>query len=304
LKHIVENLRDIKRSDFLNDDKSTCYKFFKNCIVFMTKDGVTVRDYASYDNKLFHDYKFINYEFKSGFKKRLSNDGKWIEFVSLASTSYGRAMECASYLIHDFKSSDTSYIIGLTEECENPKNGGGAGKNLFMNLLGNLISIKSVPGEQVKLDERFLQQWDGERVYSLSDVPKRFNYMFLKELITGAGTNKKLWSNIQVIEPEDMPKFAFYTNFSFSITDGALARRGRTIEFTDLFTRSKGVDLSFAEKYNHPNGLFPENRYFERGANVDTCWTEYDWDCFFYDVFDAMTLFLSRGCKIPEATLS
>jgi len=149
------------------------------------------------------------------------------------------------YLSHQFKDETVSYITVLTESCPDPKNGGGSGKNIFCSLFGHTTTFKSIPGTQVRYDEKFMQSWNGERIFCISDPDKKFDFIFLKEPSSGPGIVKKLFKDEFTVPVEDMPKFIIPTNYSFEVKDGGLRRRIIYIEFTDFFTKAGGVDVHF-----------------------------------------------------------
>ncbi|MGK3946568.1 hypothetical protein ABK046_50445, partial [Streptomyces caeruleatus] len=80
-----------------------------------------------------------------------------------------------------------------------------------------------------------------------SDVPKHFDFAFLKEMTTGEGIMKKLFKNEYNVPVEEMPKFIVLTNYGVDIKDGGVARRVKPgiIEFTDFFTHCGGIDVHF-----------------------------------------------------------
>ena len=52
-------------------------------------------------------------------------------------------LSCIGYLAHEYKDETAAYIIVLTEQCENPKDGGGAGKNVFSELFRILLLLRA-----------------------------------------------------------------------------------------------------------------------------------------------------------------
>jgi hypothetical protein len=128
-------------------------------------------------------------------------------------------------------------------------------------MLKYATSVKNLPGSQVVLDKDFLQSWDYEKVLSISDVPKKFDFLFLKELSSGNGINKKLFKNISTVDVGDMPKLLVSTNYSYEVSDGGLRRRIIPIEFTDFFTKAGGVNTHFGK-------MFP------------TDWSSEDWQAY------------------------
>jgi hypothetical protein len=177
------------------------------------------------------------------------------------------------------------YIIVLTEQCEDPKQGGGSGKNIFASLLGHSTTFKNIPGTQVQFDEKFLQSWNYERILSISDVPKKFDFVFLKELSSGSGMLKKLFQNQQTVPVQKMPKFIISTNFSYEVSDGGIRRRIRPIEFTDFFTRCGGVN-------EHFGAMFPSD------------WNQYEWLAYDNICIKSIQSYLVVKGKLPDKVLT
>lgn len=275
----ISRLRELRREDVLRDTKESCYKVYQNGILHITKEKIELLD------------KVPLLIWKSSIKKRNYNNsetGRYIEFLKMA-TDYDvnreYIMSCIGYLSHEYKDETTGYIIVLTEQCEDPKDGGGAGKNVFSSLFRETTTFTGKPGEQVSYDEKFLQSWNGEKIFCISDVPKNFKFSFLKELSTGSGLIKKLFKNEREVIQEDMPKFLIQTNYSVEITDGGLRRRVKIIEFTDFFTRAGGVDVHF-------NAYFPND------------WSEEDWAGYDGLMANSVQLWLRNGRKIGKSVLS
>jgi hypothetical protein len=254
-KHAIERLPLLDENSLLKDTRIVCYKFYENGFVKVEKNKSELLDYKDLTGLVFYS-KIQKRNFQFG-----NIAGKYLEFLQLAcryneNTEY--INKIIGYLSHEYKDSTTGYIIVQVEECPDPKNGGGSGKNLFVSLLGYTTSYCSKPGDQVKFDERFLQAWNGERLFNVSDVPEKFTFSFLKELSTGDAILKKLFKDELIIKCADMCKFIISTNYSYETKDGGLKRRIIPIEFTDFFTKEGGI-----------------NKYF--GANFPDCWNEEDW---------------------------
>jgi hypothetical protein len=156
---------------------------------------------------------------------------------------------------------------------------------VFSSLFKFTTTYKNIPGTQVQFNEKFLQSWSGQRVFSISDVPKRFDFVFLKELTTGSGILKKLFRDEVALESKDMPKLIISTNYSYEVTDGGLKRRIIPIEFTDFFTRQGGVNAYF-------NAMFPED------------WSAEDWSGFDTIIVQSISAYLAANGRLSPAPLT
>lgn len=268
--------------EIIRDSAAICFKFFLNGFLAITSEGVTLCDYGSVQGLVWADsIRPREYRFNE-------EGGKFLKFVRLSTRFTENAdyiMKIIGYLAHDHKDETTGYIIVMTEECPDPRQGGGSGKNLFCSLFENCTSYMGIPGAQVKYDEKFLQSWGGQRVFAISDAPKHFDFSFLKELATGNGIVKKLFKDEVSLTVGEMPKIVVQTNFSYEITDGGLKRRIKALEFTDFFTKQGGVDVYFG-------------CYFPDG------WTGDDWAGYDTFIAECIRLWLAGGRKIEAPALS
>lgn len=281
----IASLPKIDRSQFLNDTRTSCYKFFKNGYIQITPIEIFYKDYDK-------DFPKDKYILSTKVKQReyhLKETGKYSEFLQLATNWTEQAnyiKTVIGYLCHEYKDETTGYIVVLTEVCADPLDGGGSGKNIFCNLLSQSTSVHTVNGSQVSYDSDFFQSWNHERVMVISDVPKNFSYEFLKEPATGSFILKKLYENKIEIPVEDGPKFIIPTNYSYENTDGGLKRRIIPIEFTDFFTKAGGVDVYF------------------NGCHFPTGWSTEDWYNYDTIIIDSIQTWLCSSMKLSAATLT
>ncbi len=270
----------------LKDTKSSCFKFFEDVWIEITAYGVNEYSYDELGDR------FIWEKFIQNRKFRYSDGGKYVDFLEKA-TGYGadadinKHVECiVGYLAHNYKDATMGYILVLTEQVEDPIHGGGSGKNIFCNLMELTTSVKTVPGVQQKFDEKFLQTWDGERVYVISDVDKRFNYINLKEPSSGKGKMKKLYKDEVIIPLQLMPKFVVITNYSYELEDGGLKRRIVPLEFTNFFTLSKGVDTYYG------------------GMHFPNDWSDEDWAGYDGMIIRSIQTWMRSGLKFSDFFLT
>lgn len=236
----ITRLRILDITLILQDGPDFAYKFYSNVYVYITRDGTTVNSYESVKG-LIWSHKVL----KRDWTTEAPQQFKYLEFLHYAIGHSPQLQKIIGYLSHDFKDENTGYIITLVEKCPDPKQGGGSGKNIFGNLLRHTTTVCTIGGEQIQYNEKFLQAWNEERIFFIADAPKKFNFLFLKELSTGYGIVKKLYKNEQSLSPNDMPKILVNTNYSYDVSDGGLKRRILPLEFTDFFTKCGGVDVHF-----------------------------------------------------------
>jgi hypothetical protein len=267
-------------SQILCDTANTCHKFYQNGYLTIDATSITFCEYDTLSDKLIWADKVQPRNYNRG------AGGRYEQFLQHAiDTDLTHTRRVLGYLAHDYKDSATPYIIVLTEACENPKDGGGSGKNLFCTLLKYTTTFHNKPGDQFKPDEKAFQSWTGQRIFCISDAPKSFNFLFLKEPSSGSFIYKRLHKDEVTIEPADGPKFIIQTNYSYEVTDGGLRRRIIPIEFTDFFTRAGGVDAHFGM-------LFPDG------------WTVEDWAGYDNLIAESVQDWLKANRRISAPTLT
>lgn len=271
---ILNELRIIKSG------KTVSFKFYRNCVVKITAQAIEQIPYAKLnpDNLIWSD-TIQDRDFSP------SPQGIYIDYLQKALVNYQSALPVIGYLAHEYRDETMGYIIVLTESVPNPMDGGGAGKNVFCNLLKLTTSYVSRPGSQTKLDEKVFQSWNGERVFGISDVPKNFDISFFKEPATGSFIYKKLYKDEVSVDVEEGPKFVIQTNFSYKVTDGGLARRIIPVEFTDFFTKAKGLDAHY-------------NTHFPGG------WSAQDYAGFDHIITTGIQKFIQAQCKLSPEQLT
>lgn len=281
-KFTVERLPILDPYKIVVDDRRTCFKFYKNGWLAITEDGYELHPYETIHG-LVWEHEMQNRDFNEG------AGGLYIDFLNKAldfEKYTDHVKKVLGWLSHHYKDETTGYIIALTEACPDPKQGGGSGKNLFCNLLKMTTSYTSINGAQVKkYDEAFLQSWNGERLFCISDPKKDFDWSFLKEFATGVGVIKKLWKDHKSLDVSELPKMLVATNFSYEISDGGLKRRIIGLEFTDFFTRCGGVDRYYGK-------MFPGD------------WSVDDWAAYDTLIAQSVQLWLKSGLKLTQVGLT
>lgn len=277
----ISRLPIIKKSDILSDDAKTAYKFYRDVVLVITADGVFKWQYQELN-------KLVKYDLVQQRDFHVSPTGKYIDYLRLAvdyDNNQDYVEKILGYLCHNFKDETTGYIVVLTESCPDPKSGGGSGKNVFGALLKGATTYINRPGAQVRLDEKLLQSWRGERVMAISDVPQSFDWAFLKELSSGSGILKRLYQNEIDVDVSDMPKFIIQTNYSYDAVDGGVKRRIIPLEFGDYFTRCGGIDAHF-------------------GCHFPGGWDADDWAGYDYTIIKSIQTWLKSNRKLSAIQLS
>lgn len=278
---LIKRLKPLDASKLLKDGRDFSYKFYLNGYLFISKDEITLFDYSMLNDSLIWENKIVNRNWEF-------TDNKKCHYVEFINNSIGKSNFTKSiigYLSHDFNEEGKGYLIVLTDQVEDVKEGGGTGKNLFSSLFKYTINTFELSAEQMKFDSSFMQSWSNQRLFIISDAGAKFNWNFLKNTITGNTQYKKLYQDEIQIDFEDMPKYIISTNFSVPMDDGGINRRIRILEFSPFYKVNLGVDV-------YHKGMFPE------------IWTEEDWKG--YDVFIAECLqtYFNNSGRIEQVKIS
>lgn len=286
-KFSISRMPMITEDAILKDDKDTCYKFFQNGVIKITSTDLTALFYTDLPADKFvlaekiqpRDFALNENEDKGLYHRFLSLCTDW-------KTNQNHIKKVLGYLSHEYKDETTAYIIVLVEQCHNPKDGGGSGKNVFTNLLNKTTSLHTKNGAQVsEFNEKFFQSWSGQRLMCISDVPKNFQFNVLKEASSGVIEWKKLYKDPVEVSADLAPKLIVLTNFSYEVTDGGLKRRIIPIEFTDFFTKSGGIDTHF-------------------GVHFPAGWSAEDWNGYDTLIMECIQEWLQAGRKLTAAPLT
>lgn len=309
-KFELSQLSYLDQNNILNDTRNVCYKFYQNGFILINKDGYSLQPYELIEDKLIWHEKIqqrefipssLNYSLAGDTNSSVPDDGSsrgdglYISFLNLScnlASNRTHVMKVIGYLAHDYKDSTTAYIITLVEQCADPKDGGGSGKNLFCELLSHTTTIKTVAAAQKRSADHtnILQSWNGERLFIFSDPKKDFDFEVLKEFSSGVATVKKLFKDERSASNKELPKFIIPTNFSFEITDGGLKRRTIAIEFTNFFTVNGGVKKYFNKNFPDSNGLGD--------------WSPEDWQEYDHFICESIQQWLKSDLELEPIELS
>jgi hypothetical protein len=280
-KKLIKRLNLLDNSLILKDERMKSYKFFSNGYISITANDIVFFEYSTLGDYLIWDCKIVNRNWSFIVDKNCL----YVEFInnSVKMSNYSKLI--IGYLSHDFNEEGKGYLIVLTDQVEDIKEGGGTGKNVFSSLLKYTITTFDISAEQMKFDSSFMQSWQKQRLVIISDAGEKFNWYFLKNIVTGNTQYKKLYQDEIQIEFSDMPKFLISTNLSVPMKDGGINRRIRILEFTPFYKENIGVDV-------YHNGMFPE------------IWTDNDW--IGYDTFIAECLqdYFKNSCQIDQIEIS
>lgn len=277
----ISRMRTLETDNVIVDTQTECYKFYNDIAIRVTASGIRKMRYEDLEGLVWAN-KILDRDYPLD---ETVSSGLYRQFLENSTGYNDNVKNVIGYLTHDFKSSAAGYIVVMTERVLNPKEGGGSGKNIFGDLLRNMVTIKSVPGSMIKFDDSFFSAWNYERILFLPDIPKRIDWTFLKNVATDEIFVNKKFVQQFTVAPEDGPKLLLNTNYSYDDIDGGVRRRVRPIEFSDYYTLKGGVDVVHGK-------MFPQD------------FNKEDWADFDRTVLDCIRLNLERNGKLELVELS
>jgi len=291
-KFTITRLPILDTNLILESTKEVSYKAYNNGYVRITKNGYSLVGYEGLDKLIWkHMIQDRNYVECSEDESRNGLYWKFLDKAIIGGVS-NYLLKLIGYYSHDYKSTRTPYIAVLCETCDNPDNGGGSGKNVFTNLLRFTSSVLNKPAKGIKFDDTMLRTRKQERILSINDAEKDFDYLALREFSSGEGEVGKKYEQERTISNKDMPKPIVNTNYAFNPFAPGLKRRLIPAEFTSFFIDCGGVDVYFGVDFPSENN------------DTDHGWDEKEFIYYDYIVLHSIMEFLNAGCKLKPNELT
>ena len=279
-EYMVSILPELNTKRILCSNPAASYNFFPNIILEITAKEKREIPYSEKPDSLIWAHEVLEkpWKYVSPEEQKKSMYGDYLSKATLASYEYIQLI--IGFLCCGYKSKGESYLIALLEPTD-ASLGGGTSKGFFVKILSYWTSVLVRNGIAVRKDiDQLLQNWNGELVVHLSDLPKGINLSHLKNLVSDDSQLKKLYKDLLNIALEDMPKFVVSGQFGLNIEDdGGVKRRVRMVPFSGYF---HGHD-SLRKDY---------------GGDLPDIWTEHDWNGYFSIIADAVQTYL--GVKAIE----
>lgn len=272
--------------DFISDTPECGYFFFRNGVVQVFANEITLKPYSDFDQHVWEssiipmDFTPVNHEEllkSSDFMKFLFD----LSVTENSEQSSGRFISLASavgYLIHRHKDPATTKAIILMDVYVNGQPNGGSGKTLLINSVGKVRKLSTIDGKKYDQREWFaLSSVDLDSgVLLFDDVEKNFNLEQIFPLMTTGMLVRQKYKNHVFIPFEKAPKVAITTNYAINGTSNSFRRRMFEYE----------VSLTYSADYS-PRDKFRHNFFDD--------WTAEQWNLFYNTMFQCLQVFLKNG---------
>lgn len=266
--------------EFLKDTKDEAFFPFKNGVVVVAKNAITLRSYGEL-GKVVWKTQVIDHFIVLEEDIELSKI-EYFRFIERISDNdqerYIYALGLIGYLLHNYKDPSRPFSVILAEETEKEANGGGTGKGIFVKALGYLLNIVRVDGKNFKFDKSFaFQRVDLDtRILAIEDTRRNVDFEGFYSIITEGITVEKKNKDELFIPYKDSPKVMFTTNYTIPNSGNHAKRRQKVLEFSSYFGPTRTPEDEFGHK------LFDD-------------WDKDEWNRFYNLMFEAVQGYLDFG---------
>ncbi|GEO04197.1 hypothetical protein AAE02nite_18610 [Adhaeribacter aerolatus] len=240
----LENLPFLKKP-FLKDNASTCYRFYLNGFVGITKSSINLKSYDELPGYI-RQSQIIQRQFVSIEEKEVKEKSEYYQFckkvVSGDEERFQVLIHAQGYLTHQFNPRTTPVAIILYDKE------GRAGKGIIGQALSHINSVLKIDGRNADINNRFMLQryTQGIGIIHIDDAdPKRFPFgRFLTWLTEGFEVEQKNKGSVFVPFAE-APKFYITSNYVFEGTTASHAGRRVEIELDAFYSLSFTPAMDF-----------------------------------------------------------
>jgi hypothetical protein len=253
--------------DFLEDKQELAYFPFRNGVVEVRKDNISLRSYGEL-NKYVWKTQVIDSHIYIDQDKLEAEQIEYYRFIHLVSnksqerTIYGLTL--IGYLLHKYKDPSRPFSVILAEETENEASGGGTGKGIFVKGLGFLNNLVRVDGKNFKVDKNFaFQRVDLDtKILAIEDTRRNVDFEGFYSIITEGITVEKKNKDELFIPFKDSPKVVFTTNYTIPNSGNHAKRRQKVFEFAPYFSPKHSPEDEFGHKLFDDWDIDEWNRFY------------------------------------------
>jgi len=225
--------------DFKEDTADSCYLYFKNVAIQVSKGKITEIDYLDLSGHLWRKH-IIDRDYKPNPFEGCIYE-RFIQLIAGDDQNrYNSFRSVIGYLLHSYKTSADNRAIILNDEEISEHPNGGSGKGLFCAAIGYLKRVGTLDGKQFEFGKSFAYQTIGAdtQVLVFDDVKKNFAFENLFSLVTEGITLEKKNKDAIKLPIQKSPKIVITTNYTIGGVGASFERRKFEIELSSHF----GVD--------------------------------------------------------------
>jgi len=266
------------------DTRDECYLYFKNAVVKVTKDSLTVLDYSELDGYVFAEQIIDrNFELPKADLSELNIPYKrFVHNIADNEDSRIEAFETViGYMLHRFQNPAKSKAIILLDENINELDSvmGGTGKSIFVSALSYMRPYVNIDGKEFRKGNSFAFQRVSPytSIISINDIQQNADFEMLYGKITDGFTINKKYKPEVFVPFERSPKIIITSNYYLKAPSGnSTERRRYEIELSNHY----GKHLTVEDEFNH---------YFFYE------WNQKQWDEFTLYMVNCIQKYLANG---------
>lgn len=276
----------------LKDTVNEAFFAFQNCIIKVTKKGVSKLEFSELEDTCIWKDHLIKRKCDIKDVNKVSIYSRFINNVCNGEKDRINAFRSAiGYLLHNYsKPTSVKAIIAYDEQIADKNTpSGGSGKGVFNLALKELRNAAIIDGKKVNDKNQFAFQLVNERsqIISFDDVKPDFDFHQLNSnLTTGWQIEHKNKPSFR-FEQSENPKTYITSNTILKADGTTFERRAFVIEFSsyysELFRQGKDPIIDI-----HGGMFFSDD------------WDKKEWNSFYSFMFDCVSYYLENGLQNYE----
>lgn len=280
-EHKYYRMLDHKKVNLLKDTRDTCYLYFKNGILEITKDNLNFVDYETHDSYVWEE-DVIDWDYTgiTNYKNKPYYDFLWR--VSGENEARLNSLRSAfGYIIHSHKDPATAKAVILIDEflSENlDRAQGGTGKSIAAQSLTFFRKSKQLAGKGFNPRQNFAFSGIeyGDKIVWVDDALRKLDVDSLYNAISTDFKVERKGIDYFMIPFHDSPKIILTTNFPIQGSGGSDDRRQLVIEFASYFSKDRTVRDVYGQSF------FDD-------------WEDDDWKAFSSCMIESVQYYLKEG---------
>lgn len=232
---------------FKKDKKDAIQLYYKNCIVKITAEKITIHPYSDLDGYIWES-QIIQRHFEIEEVTPLFDFEIFMNNISKANSKRCDVINTAlGFIIHNYKHSSYCPAVILNDEVISDLPEGGTGKGIIFKAASCFLNVLNIDGKTFNFDSNFLYQriTPETRFVIFQDVNKNFDFERLFSFLTEGVVTEKKGKDQQFIPFSDAPKVGITTNYAVRGAGNSHERRRFEIEITQHYNKNNSPEDEF-----------------------------------------------------------
>lgn len=284
----LESVKELE-VPFLQDTKDTSIFPFHNYVVYVTKDGISIKPYNEITDAVIWKKSIIKKPFEllsddEAFEAAFAN---FLKNCCPTKDRFLAAMSSLGYLLHTYQIPSRAKAVLLFDEQITDKKTpmGGSGKSLFSKSLLELRNGVKIDGKSYDTSDRFkFQEIEIDtQIFIIDETGPKFKFDSLNSAITDGMNIEKKNQHKFFIPLKDSPKILISSNVIIDTEGSTRKRRQFILEFSPYYTNLLLQGIEEPVKYVHGTMFFSDE------------WDAKEWNRFYTFMLYCSRLYLTKG---------